>query len=417
MRIIESSNARAMTRLVRRDAARDPAVERIAARIVRDVRRGGDAAVRRWEKGVGTLFSGGGHTAKIADVLLRTLSNSSRKKSPDPSLQLAARHIAAVARRQVPRPFSLTVRPGVVIEQRVEPLARVGCYVPGGRHPLLSTLLMTAIPARAAGVREVIVCCPRPTDDVIAAARLAGVTQLFAVGGAQAIAAMAYGTKTIPRVDKIVGPGSAWVTAAKALVSADCPIDMHAGPSEIVVCSDRGRARWIAADLIAQAEHDPSARAMLVTTNRRLARGVQREVRARLPRSGSARAAIAANGAIVVARTRDEAVAIVNRIAPEHLVCDRNDDVVKFRAAGTIFVGDWSAQAAGDYATGSNHVLPTGGAARARGGLNAADFVRVFTVQTLTRRGLTAIAPAVIALAEAEGLRAHADSIRVRLEP
>jgi histidinol dehydrogenase len=240
------------------------------------------------------------------------------------------------------------------------------------------------------------------------------VTRVFPIGGAQAIAAMAYGTETIPRVDKIVGPGSAWVAAAKAIVAPDCAIDMHAGPSEIVVYSHRGRAGWIAADLIAQAEHDPAARAIFVTTRRVLAAAVQREVRAQLPAKGPARQSIAANGAIVLAPTRRAAVDVVNRLAPEHLVCDDDAPVDEF-VAGTIFVGDWSAQAAGDYCTGSNHVLPTGGAARARGGLSAADFVRVFTVQRLTRAGLRAIGPSVIALAEAEGLTAHAESIRIRL--
>jgi histidinol dehydrogenase len=240
---------------------------------------------------------------------------------------------------------------------------------------------------------------------------------VLAVGGAQAIAALAYGTETIARVDKIVGPGNAWVAAAKALVSADCAIDLHAGPSEIVVCSDRGRADWIAADLVAQAEHDPAARAIFVTTRRRLAEAVAREVEAQLPAHGAARPSIAGNGAIVLAPTRREATALVNRLAPEHLVVDEDADVSAFVSAGTIFVGPWSAQASGDYATGSNHVLPTGGAARFRGGLSAADFVRVFSVQTLTARGLGAIGASVIALAEAEGLQAHAASVRRRLQP
>jgi histidinol dehydrogenase len=215
-------------------------------------------------------------------------------------------------------------------------------------------------------------------------------------------------------VDKIVGPGNAWVAAAKALVSRDCAIDLHAGPSEIVVYSDRGRADWIAADLIAQAEHDPAARAILVTTRRRLADAVAREVDARMPETGPAREAIAANGAIIVARNRKDAVALVDRLAPEHLVIDADDNPDAYRAAGTVFIGPWSVQASGDYATGSNHVLPTGGAARFRGGLSAADFVRVFSVQTLSRRALSRIAPAAIALAEAEGLTAHAESVRAR---
>jgi histidinol dehydrogenase len=275
---------------------------------------------------------------------------------------------------------------------------------------------MTAIPARVAGVRDVVVCCPNPTPAVMAAARVAGVTRVHRIGGAQAIAAMAYGTKSMARVDKIVGPGGVWVAAAKALIARDCAIDMHAGPSEIVVYSNQGRADWIAADLIAQAEHDPAARAIFVTTRRALAVAVRHAVAIQLPGCESARLALARNGGIVIAPTRARAVDVVNRIAPEHLVCDAGEDVDAFQAAGTVFVGDWSAQAAGDYCTGSNHVLPTGGAARARGGLSAADFVRVFTVQTLTRRGIRAIGPAAIAFAKAEGLHAHAASIRMRLE-
>jgi len=278
-------------------------------------------------------------------------------------------------------------------------------------------------------VREVVVCCPRPTAAVLAAAAAAGVDALYPIGGAQAIAAFAYGTATIVRVDKIVGPGNAWVAAAKALVARDCPIDLHAGPSEIVICSDRGRAGWIAADLIAQAEHDPAARAIFVTTRAALARTVATEVARQVSDAGkraigplhtrsigsTAAAALTANGAIVVARSRDQATDIVNRLAPEHLVCDTAADVRRFTAAGTIFVGQWSAQASGDYATGSNHVLPTGGAARFRGGLSAADFVRVFSVQTLTRHGIETIGPDAIALAGIEGLAAHAASISQRM--
>jgi histidinol dehydrogenase len=404
MRLLDSSDTRALAKLVERDAARDPRVERTAARIVADVRRRGDSAVREWEMKYGAA---GLQTGRRRAAGLKT------GRSVRAALSLAARHIRTVAERQVPRPFSLEVRPGVRIEQHVQPLERVGCYVPGGRHALPSTLLMTAIPAKVAGVRDVIVCCPDPTPAVLAAAREAGVSRVLAIGGAQAIAAMAYGTASIPRVDKIVGPGSAWVAAAKALVAGDCPIDMHAGPSEIVVYSNRGRAAWIAADLIAQAEHDPAARAIFITTRRSLAAAVQREVRAQLPGTGPARTALARNGGIVVTRTRSAAVALVNRIAPEHLVLDPGEDPDRFRA-GTVFVGGWSAQAAGDYCTGSNHVLPTGGAARFRGGLSAADFVRVFTVQRLTGAGLAAIGPSVVALAEAEGLAAHAASIRIR---
>jgi histidinol dehydrogenase len=234
------------------------------------------------------------------------------------------------------------------------------------------------------------------------------------VGGAHAVAALAYGTASVPRVDKIVGPGNAYVSAAKAIVARDCAIDFYAGPSEIVVVSARGPAAWIAADLIAQAEHDPLARAVFITWSRRLAREVAREVALRAPAAGPAIAALANCGAIVVTRDRSAAIALADRFAPEHLVCD-DEAVVRGVRAGAVFVGPHTAQAAGDYATGSNHVLPTSGASRFRGGLSAADFVRVHSVQRLTAAGLRGIAPAVVALAEAEGLRGHAESIRVRL--
>jgi histidinol dehydrogenase len=248
----------------------------------------------------------------------------------------------------------------------------------------------------------------------MAAALEAGVTRLLRLGGAHAVAALAYGTETVPRVDKIVGPGSAYVAAAKALVSADCAIDFFAGPSEILILSSRGRPAWIAADLLAQAEHDPDARAVFVTPSRSLAKRVSAEVVRQMPADGAAPTSIERNGAIVVTRSVDEAVALSERMAPEHLVCDTPAMARRLRRAGTVFVGDYSAQASGDYLTGSNHVLPTSGAAAARGGLSAADFVRVSTVQRVSRAGLGRIAPHAIALAEAEGLRAHAESIRTR---
>jgi histidinol dehydrogenase len=274
---------------------------------------------------------------------------------------------------------------------------------------------MCAVPARVAGVSEIIAVCPKPDATVLCAAREAGVTRFFRIGGAQAVAALAYGTASVPRVDKIVGPGNAWVAAAKAQVSAECAIDFFAGPSEIAIVSTAGRSAWIAADLIAQAEHDPEARAILITPSRRLAAAVAREVTRQLPAGGPARIALARNGGAIVTRSLDEAVALCQRLAPEHLVCDDDRMAARLTRAGTVFVGAHSAQAAGDYVTGSNHVLPTSGAAAARGGLSAADFVRVATVQRLTRGGFLAIAGAGIALAEAEGLSAHAASLRIRL--
>jgi histidinol dehydrogenase len=304
----------------------------------------------------------------------------------------------------------------VTVEQRVTPLGRVGCYVPGGRYPLPSSLLMTAIPARVAGVGEIVACCPRPEPAVLAAALEAGVTRLYRIGGAHAVAAMAYGTPSVPRVDKIVGPGNAWVAAAKALVARDCGIDFFAGPSEIVVVSETGRPDWIAADLVAQAEHDPDARAVLITSSKRLANAVRAAATAQAAANPTAQASLARRGGIVVTRSLAQSVEVATRMAPEHLVVDTADVAARIPTAGATFVGPWSAQAAGDYATGSNHVLPTSGAARFRGGLSTADFVRVSSVQTLTPAGLRALAPTAIALAEAEGLAAHAASIRTRME-
>jgi histidinol dehydrogenase len=416
MRIIQSTDRDALDRLAGRDATRNGAVERQAGRIVHDVRMRGDVALREW---TAKLDRKGG---RAQDVSLAPLTKAELKRgwaaTPKPvrdAIALAAANLERVADKQVPRPFVVNVAPGHRIEQRVQPLARVGCYVPGGRYPLPSTLLMTAVPARVAGVKAIVVACPTPAPVVMAAALEAGVTEVYAIGGAQAIGAFAYGTESIGGVDKIVGPGNAWVAAAKALVSRDCPIDLHAGPSEIVVRSDRGNPEWIAADLIAQAEHDPAARAVLVTTRSRLAAAVAHEVTRQMPATGPAGAAIATNGAVVVARNRREAVAIVNRLAPEHLVIDSDDDPTRYVAAGTIFVGEFSVQAAGDYCTGSNHVLPTGGAARFRGGLSASDFVRVFSVQTLNAAAIARIGPAAASLADAEGLAAHAASIRLRL--
>jgi histidinol dehydrogenase len=226
---------------------------------------------------------------------------------------------------------------------------------------------------------------------------------------------MAYGTATVPRVDKIVGPGNRFVAAAKALVASDCGIDFYAGPTEILIVSSRGRASWLAADLIAQAEHDPDARAVLITPRRSLAEQVAREVMRQLPRQGPARSSLLRHGGIIVTRSLRESIALANDAAPEHLVVDTEDVARAVRCAGSVFVGVWSAQVAGDYALGSNHVLPTAGAARVRGGLSAADFVRQITVQRVTRAGLRRIGRTVIDLARAEGLEAHARSIEIRM--
>jgi histidinol dehydrogenase len=410
IRVVPSTDARGVRALLSPARTRDAGTERRVADIVADVRRRGDAALAAYARTLDGL--NGAMTVAVEEM------RAAARTVPAPvrtAIRAAAQNIRAVAKRQVPRGWRLDVLPGVTVEQRVIPLDRVGCYVPGGRYPLPSSLLMTAIPARAAGVGEVVAVCPRPDATVMAAALEAGVSRLFRVGGAHAVAALAYGTASVPRVDKIVGPGNRYVAAAKALVASDCGIDFYAGPTEIVIVSSRGRASWIAADLIAQAEHDPDARAVLITPSQRLAAQVEAEVRARMPAEGPARDALSAHGGIIVARSLDEAIALANEAAAEHLVVDDDRVAARVRCAGSLFVGAWSAQVAGDYAIGSNHVLPTAGTARVRGGLSAADFVRQITVQRLTRAGLGRIGGRVIDLAHAEGLSAHAGSIALRL--
>jgi histidinol dehydrogenase len=410
VRIIGSQDRAAIAALLDRGSRRDPALDRQVSRIVSRVRRDGDRALlayaRRFDRLTGPM-----------EVPADEIRAGAREVPRDvrDAIATAARHIRRVAGRQVPAAWSIEPVRGVRIAQRVVPLDRVGCYVPGGRYPLPSSLLMTAIPARVAGVRDVVAVCPRPDPTVMCAAREAGVSRLFRLGGAHAIAALAYGTATVPRVDKIVGPGNAYVAAAKALVSLDCAIDFHAGPSEIAIVSAAGRPAWIAADLLAQAEHDPDARAILFTPSRALAAAVARELQAQMPDDSPARRATEENGAVVLTRSMAEAIDLSQRMAPEHVVCDTMAIARRLTHAGTVFVGAYSAQASGDYATGSNHVLPTSGAARSRGGLSAADFVRVSTVQRLTQAGLRRIAPAAISLARAEGLAAHAASIEIRM--
>jgi histidinol dehydrogenase len=307
----------------------------------------------------------------------------------------------------------------VRIGQIVRPLDRVGCYVPGGRFALVSTLLMTAIPAQVAGVRRILVACPQPNAAVLAAAHFLGISEVLRIGGAQAIAALAYGTRTVPRVEKLCGPGNRFVTAAKRLVSQDCAIDMLAGPTELLVLATEGNPRFIAADMVAQAEHDRDAIAVLVTSSRRLAQAVAAEVQRQvtlLPRSNPARRSLARNGAILVAHTLESAVAFANRFAPEHLSLLGAEQALlrRVEAAGSVFLGSWSAQPLGDYATGTNHTLPTGAWARARGGLTVADFMKCITTQEVSRAGFLRLAPVAAALARAEQLAAHARAVEVR---
>ena len=373
------------------------------------MRKGGDKALIRYATLWDGLHKGQPLRVSAEEIAEAWKATSSETKT---ALRQAAANIRRFCQWQMPREWRKKVEGGE-LGQLVRPLESVGCYVPGGRYPLPSTLLMTAIPAQVAGVSRICVASPKPQTSTLAAAALLGITEVYRCGGAQAIAALAYGTNSIQRVSKIVGPGSSFVTAAKKLVSFDCAIDMLAGPTEAAIYSDTGNPAFLASDMVAQAEHDPEAVVVFISTTREMVERVAREVDAASRDNPIAKQAIRRNARLLVAPSRDQAMDWVNRIAPEHLTIDEGD-VALVQNAGSVFVGDYSPQAAGDYAAGPNHVLPTAGAARFRGGLSVLDFVKVITVQQFNATGLRAIAPAIITLAETEGLRAHAESIRVR---
>jgi histidinol dehydrogenase len=416
MRVLRLTNA-VEEKILTQRRGHDVVAGRAAARIIHDVQRRGDAAIFYWTK----RFDGLALQRNNVWVSRDELRSASRRVSAAflDAVDHAARNIRAVASRQKPEEWTLELEPGVRASQRVRPIETVGCYLPGGRFSLVSTLLMTAIPAQEAGVATIIITSPQPGDELLAAAEKLGLRQIARVGGAQAIAALAYGTRSIPRVDKIFGPGNRYVTAAKRLVSADCAIDLLAGPTEAVVFAASGNSAFIAADLLAQAEHDPDAVAIFVTTSLKFGRAVAAEITrqlAQLPKSNPAWRSLAKNGAVLVARNLATAARFVNRFAPEHLILPGVAAKLadRFDSAGSIFLGDWSAQSFGDYATGTNHVLPTGGVARARGGLSTADFVKCASVQEVTRAGLAHLAPVVEEFAKAEGLLAHARAVEVR---
>ncbi len=416
MRILKLTDAVAAKFLSRR-SVHDAAAERVAARILADVRKNGDAALFRWALRLDGLRL----TRKSLWISRPEIRAASRDLPHDlvRAIEHAARNIRRVAEGQRPRSWTITVEPGVRVGQRVTPLGIVGCYIPGGRFSLFSTLLMTAIPAQVAGVKRIVVACPKPSPALLAAAEILGVTEIARMGGAQAIGAFAYGTPSIPRVDKICGPGNRYVTAAKRIVSNDCAIDMPAGPTEVLILATGGSPQYIAADLLAQAEHDPDAVALLVTPSSRLAKAVAAEVEQQLrdlPKTNPAWKSLRLVSAILVAPSLDAAICFANRVAPEHLsIPDANKRLVeKLSEAGSVFLGPWSAQPIGDYASGTNHVLPTSGWARARGGLSVADFVKCSSTQEISRAGLKRLAPVVSAMARAEGLEAHARAVEVR---
>jgi histidinol dehydrogenase len=416
MRIIKLTAAVEQS-LLRARESEDRQAMKAATRIVSDVRRRGDAALEEWARKLdGVELQRDGLWVSRAEFVAAQKRVSTEFLR---AVEHAAKNVRRVAEKQMPAQWTMKVERGVSIGQMVQPLESIGCYIPGGRFALFSTLVMTVVPAQVAGVQRIVAVCPKANDELLAAANLLGVKALGRVGGAQAIAALAYGTKRIARVEKIFGPGNRFVTAAKKMVSTDCAIDLPAGPTEAVVLAQRGNARWMAADLLAQAEHAPDAGSYLVTTSRKLAEAVQAEIAEQLknlPENNPAQVSIRQNGAILLTGSKQAAVDFVNRFAPEHLSLPGAEKEIlrEIRSAGTIFLGPLSAQAFGDYASGSNHVLPTGGWARRRGGLSATDFVKCISLQKIDRAGFLRLQADVQTLARAEGLLAHANAVEVR---
>ena len=399
--------------LERRGAVSTAEVEPAVRKIMASVRKGGDKAVRTLAIQFDDLQPR--QAVRVtSDEMLEAWNNT--PENLQQAMTIAAENIRSFAEQQKPEEWSTQNTPGVTVGQIIRPLESVGCYVPGGRYPLPSTLLMTTIPATVAGVKRIVVCSPKPARETLAAAHLAGVTEMYRIGGAQAIAALAYGTETIAHVDKIVGPGNLYVTAAKIIASTECGIDMPAGPTEIVVTSETGKAAGIAADLVAQAEHDPETLAVFVTANAELAHEVLAQTKAQAMGNKIARISLRARGTIFLCGDVAETHTITNRLAPEHLTVDTKADLAWVMNAGSVFIGNSSPQSMGDYISGPNHVLPTGRVGRMRGGLSVNDFLKVITVQNYTAAGLKSLAPHAIALATAEGLTAHAQSVVVRMK-
>ena len=412
MRVLKGEAAkRAVRKLAQRGAELDPKITRTVEPIIRDVRTKGDNALRKYSEKLDSLPRG----AKF-EVPLRELRESLDKISPElrKALDQAVANIRKFCKWQMPAEWRKQIAPGVEVGQVVRPIDSVGCYAPGGRYPLPSSVLMTVIPAQVAGVKNITVCSPRPAPETMAAAALLGVETFYRVGGAQAIAALAYGTKSIARVDKIVGPGNAYVTAAKKAVAFDCAIDMLAGPTEIVYLAEDGNPAFVASDLVAQAEHDPQTLAVFITANAELAGAVAVEATSQARDIPIAAASLKKNGLVLVASSHAEALAWANTIGAEHISVAPGD-ARAITSGASVFVGPWSAQSLGDYCAGPNHVLPTGNVARYRGGLSVLDYVKIMTVQEVTRAGLERIGPTAITFAEAEGLKAHAESVRIRL--
>jgi histidinol dehydrogenase len=416
----------ALEKLIAFEAAQDPAIDATVAAIIADVRARGDAAVLDYTRRFDRLA-----VARVADLAIdRAAMRAACDALPEDqrsALEIAARRIREFHERQNSGGFAFRDANGTELGQRVTPLDRVGLYVPGGKAAYPSSVLMNAIPAQVAGVADIVMVVPTPEGArnplVLAAAHIAGVTRAYAIGGAQAVAALAYGTETIPAVDKICGPGNAYVAAAKRRVFGAVGIDMVAGVSEILVIADAtANPDWVAIDLFSQAEHDEMAQALLLTPDAALIERVEESAARwlpRMPRAPIIAASFAHRGALVRTRDLDEACMLANRIAPEHLelaVADPDVLLPKLRHAGAIFVGHYASEALGDYCAGPNHVLPTGRTARFSSPLGVYDFQKRTSVLRIDRKTAQALAPVAVTLATGEGLTAHACSAAARLD-
>jgi histidinol dehydrogenase len=411
IRIIKSSEAGELLASRTRAFAK---AEAVVGPILENVRARGDEALFEYAR----KFDGFDRTTPRATQ--SELNAAADKLSPvfRDAVEIAAGNIRAFAKKQLPTAWTVDLAAGLRVGQIVRPLDTICGYVPGGRYPLPSTLMMTVIPAQVAGVPNVCVTTPKPVPEILGAAAILGDVSLFLLGGAHAIAAFAFGTETVPRADRIVGPGNVYVAAAKKLLAGEVGIDFIAGPTEILIIAKDGKPSWIAADMLAQTEHDTDASAILLTTSRQLAEEVAAAIEkqlATLTTFSVARQSIDRNSAIVLVRSDEEALDLGNRFAPEHLSIYDAHLLPGIRHAGSVFIGPTSPEAAGDYASGPNHVLPTSGAARIRGGLSAADFVKIISTQELSPEALETLAPTIITLARAEGLEAHARSVEVRI--
>ena len=387
--------------------------EAVVQPILDAVRRDGDDALLSYARELDGL---GNQPLRVSQQELEKAA-ASISADVKQAVLAAIANIRQFAEAQLPKDRFEEFSPGRKLGWIVRPLDAVGCYVPSGRYPLPSTLLMTAVLAQTAGVHRICVTSPHPSVEILACAHMLGIQEVFRVGGAQAIAAMAFGTHSIKRVDRIVGPGNAYVATAKKLLAGDVGIDFVAGPTEILILAKDGDPKLIAADMLAQAEHDITASAMLFTTSESLAHAVSAEIERQLetlPTAAVARESIDKSSAIAIFPNIDLAVAAANMQAPEHLSLHHAELLKKVTNAGTVFLGAYTPESAGDYASGPSHVLPTGGAARLRGGLSAADFVKVIAIQELSPAALATLAPTITTLARAEGLEAHARAVEVR---